>query len=114
MNDLINLGDLTKPAETLIKKISDAGVGLFAPWQIKRVAKAEAEATLIKAEAAIQITDLHRRAGYRFIEEEAHRQMNMEGITTKALPQLNDEEAKPDSIENDWLVNFFDKSRIVV
>ena len=36
----------------------------------------------------------------------------MEDITTKALPQLN-EKAKPDSIDDDWIVNFFDKSRIV-
>ena len=36
----------------------------------------------------------------------------MEDITAKALPQLN-EKAKPDSIEDDWIVNFFDKSRIV-
>ena len=36
----------------------------------------------------------------------------MEDITAKALPQLN-EKATPDSMENDWLVNFFDKSRIV-
>ena len=36
----------------------------------------------------------------------------MEDITAKALPRL-DENAKPDSIENDWLVNFFDKCRIV-
>ena len=36
----------------------------------------------------------------------------MEDITAKALPQLN-ENAKPDSMENDWIVNFFDKSRIV-
>ena len=36
----------------------------------------------------------------------------MEDITAKALPHL-DEKATPDSMENDWLVNFFDKSRIV-
>ena len=36
----------------------------------------------------------------------------MEGVTAKALPQLN-ENANPDSIEDDWIVNFFDKSRIV-
>ena len=36
----------------------------------------------------------------------------MEGITAKALPQL-DENANADSIENEWLLNFFDKSRIV-
>ncbi len=36
----------------------------------------------------------------------------MEDITAKAFPGLN-EDAKPDSIEDDWLVNFFDKCRIV-
>ena len=48
----------------------------------------------------------------RWIEEEARHQKSMEDITAKALPQL-DENANPDSIEDDWLVNFFDKSRIV-
>ena len=108
----MNMGELTKPADTLIKKVSNAVGGLFAPYQIKRVARAEAEAALIKAQSEIEITDLHRRAGRRWIEEEAQRQKNMEDITAKAVPQLN-ENAKPDSIEDDWLVNFFDKSRIV-
>ena len=48
-NALINLGDLTKPANTLIEKISDAGVGISAPWQIKRVAKA----AVVEAQAVI-------------------------------------------------------------
>ena len=111
-NSLINLGDLSKPANTLIKKASNAVGGLFAPYQIKRIAKAEVEAELIKKQSEIEITDLQRRAMSRWIDEEALHQKNMEDVTTKALPQLN-EEAKADSIENDWLVNFFDKSRIV-
>jgi hypothetical protein len=111
-NSLINLGDLSKPADTLVKKISKAVGGIFQPYQIKRVAKAEAEASLIKAEAEIQITDLQRRAMNRFVEEEAQRQKNIEEITAKALPQLSDS-AKPESIEDDWLTNFFDKCRIV-
>ena len=111
-NSLINLGNLSKPADTLIKKVSDAVGGLFAPYQVKRMAKAEAEAAMIKAQSKTEITDLHRRALHRWIEEEAQRQKNMEDITAKALPQL-DEKATPDSVENDWLVNFFDKSRIV-
>lgn len=109
---LINLGDLSKPADTLIKKISNAAGVLFEPRQIKRVAKAKAEAARIEAQSQIEITDLHRRAARRWIEEEAQRQKNMEDITAKALPRL-DENAKPDSIEDDWIVNFFDKSRIV-
>ena len=111
-NSLINLGNLSKPADTLIKKVSDAVGGLFAPYQVKRMAKAEAEAAMIKAQSKTEITDLHRRAVHRWIGEEAQRQKNMEDITAKALLQL-DEKATPDSVEDDWLVNFFDKSRIV-
>ena len=36
MNDLINLGNLTKPADTLVKKISNAVGVLFEPRQIIR------------------------------------------------------------------------------
>ncbi len=112
LSSLINLGSLSKPADTLIKKVSSAIGGLFQPWQIKRVAKAEAEASLIKTEADIKITDLHRRAMRRFVEEEANRQENMEEITKIALPQMQISE---DTIkmEDDWITNFFDKSRII-
>lgn len=106
------VGDLSKPADTLIKKISNAVGGIFKPYQIKRVAKAEAEAALIKAQTEIQVTDLHRRAMHRFVEEEANRQKNIEDITTKALPRLNDK-ADPSKVEDDWIVNFFDKCRII-
>lgn len=111
-NSLINLGGIATPADTLIKKVSKAVGGVFMPYQIVRVAKAEAEASLIKAQSEIQITDLHRRAMHRFVEEEAHRQKNIEEITSKALPQLN-EAARPDTMDDDWVTNFFDKSRIV-
>jgi hypothetical protein len=109
---LVNLGELSKPADTLIKKVSSAIGGVFEPWQIKRVAKAQAEANLIKAKNEIEITDLHRRAINRFVEEEANRQENMEEITKKSIPHLK-EESKPEQMENDWITNFFDKSRII-
>jgi hypothetical protein len=109
---LVNLGELSKPANTLIEKVSSAIGGVFEPWQIKRVAKAEAEAGLIKAESEIEITDLHRRAMHRFVEEEANRQENMEEITKKSIPHLA-EESNPENMEDDWVTNFFDKSRIV-
>jgi len=109
---LVNLGKLSKPADTLIKKVSSAVGGIFEPWQIKRIAKADAEASLIKAKAEIEVTDLHRRAMHRFVEEEANRQENMETITEKAIPQLEDG-SDPSKMEDDWVTNFFDKSRIV-
>jgi len=112
INPLVNLGDISKPADTLIKKVSKAVGGVFAPYQIIRVAKAEAEAAIIKAQTEIEITDLHRRAMHRFIEEEAKRQQNIENITGKAIPLLADE-SDAEVIEDDWVTNFFDKSRIV-
>jgi hypothetical protein len=111
-NSLVNLGDISKPADTLIKKVSKAVGGFYAPYQIRRIAKAEAEAAIIKAQTEIEITDLHRRAMHRFIEEEAQRQQNIESIMSKALPQLS-EKSNPDAVEDDWVTNFFDKARIV-
>ena len=111
-NPLANLGDLTKPATVLIEKISDAVGGIFKPFQIVRVAKAGAEAERIRAESKIQVTDLHRRAMQRFLEEEAKKQSNMEDITQKALPYL-EEDSSPQDMGGDWLTNFFDKCRII-
>ena len=109
---LVNLGNLSKPADTLIKKVSNAVGVIFEPYQITRVAKAEAKANLIKAESEIQTTELHHRAMYRFVEEEAKRQSNIENIISKALLQLDDN-GDPSQIEDDWIANFFDKCRIV-
>jgi hypothetical protein len=111
-NPLAKLGDLSKPATVLVEKISDAVGGIFKPYQIVRVAKAEAEAERIRAESQIEVTDLHRRAMHRFLEEEAKKQSNMEAITEKALPLLEDK-SNPQNVEDDWIANFFDKSRII-
>jgi len=109
---LINLGELSRPATVLVEKISEAVGGVFRPYQIRRVAQAEAEAEKIRAVSQIEVTDLHRRAMHRFLEEEAKKQQNIESITSKALPQVGDS-AVPDQVENDWLTNFFDKCRLI-
>lgn len=111
-SSLVDVTGLSKPADTLIKKVSGAVGGIFEPWQIKRVAKAEAEAKMIAAKADIEVTDLHRRATHRWFEEEARRQQNMEAITMKAASQL-EPGADAANMEDDWITNFFDKSRIV-
>ena len=61
---------LTKPATVLIERVSDAVGGIAKPWQIQRVAKANAKANLIVAQSEIEITELQQRAAHRFIEEE--------------------------------------------
>jgi len=111
-NSIVSLGNLSKPADTLIKKVSNAVGGIFAPYQVKRMAKAEATASLIKADAEIKVTELHRRAMHRFIQEEATKQENIESITSQAIPNLA-QDADPERMDNDWVTNFFDKSRIV-
>jgi hypothetical protein len=107
-----NVGDLTKPATTLIEKISDAIGGLYRPRQIRRVAQAEADAEIVKAEAHIKITELERRAVNRFFAEEAKKQANIEAIILKSLPDVRDN-ARPEQMEDDWVANFFDKCRLI-
>jgi len=113
---LINIGELSRPATVLIEKISDAIGGFCRPWQIRRVAQAEADADRIKAIAKIrtqiEIEDLTQRALGRFLAEETKKQDNMESITAKALPLL-EANSKPEEINNDWITNFFDKCRLI-
>ena len=116
---IVKLGNVLKPAETLFKKISKGVGGLAAPWQIKRVAEAKIEAAhsaaeiaRIEAHSEIEVIDLRQRAAQRRIEEDTRHQKNMEDITAKAIPHLN-EEAKPGDMEDDWVANFFDKCRLV-
>ncbi|MGQ3209527.1 DUF2806 domain-containing protein [Shinella sp.] len=109
---LINLGELSKPATVLIEKISDAVGGIAKPWQIKRVANAEAEAEKIKALAQIEITDIQQRALVRMVREEGIQQGNIESITAGAIPHLK-ETAKTDELDDDWIAHFFAKARIV-
>ena len=122
-NSIVNLGDLSKPADTLIKKISKAVGGLFAPFQIRRIAEAEADATIIRARSEVEASkiktqseieqvELRQRTVHRLITEEMQRQKNMEDITFKAIPHLQ-EDANPDDMSDDWIANFLDKGRII-
>ena len=109
---LINVGDLSKPATALVEKIGEALGGAVRPWQIRRVAAAEADATKIHALAQIEVDALRQRAASRVAAEQVKHQANIEAVTAKAIPQLN-EAADPKSIDNDWLASFFDKCRLV-
>lgn len=106
------LGTLSKPATTLIEKVSDAVGGIAKPWQINRVAKAEAEAEIIKANARVQISEIEERALLRMVREEGKKQENIESITAQAVPLLSSE-AKTESLDNDWIVHLFEKARLV-
>lgn len=109
---LLSLGDLTKPATVLIEKISNAVGKIYEPIHIVKAAKSQATARIIEAESNIQIQELQQRALQRFLTEETRKQSNIESITTKALEGLK-AEAHPEDIEDDWVVNFFDKCKLI-
>lgn len=111
-NSLINLGELSKPATVLLEKIAEAVGGVFQPYQMRRLARAEADAELIRTQSGIEISDLQRRAVQRWLAEEANKQDNIETITSKALPDITDA-AEPERLEADWITNFFDKARLI-
>jgi len=120
VKDLVGLSD---PAKTFIERCSDALGAWARPWQIKRIAEAEAEAAVIEAQAAvevakikalggIEVSEVEERAMRRLVHEEGKKQQNIEAVVAKALPQV-EATAKPENIEEDWLLNFFDKCRLV-
>ncbi len=108
----IDLSGIGEAASKLIEKVSGGIGGAFAPRQVVRMAKANAEANLIAANSHVEITDLQRRALARLAAEEARKQENIEQITMKAIPLLEDN-SNPQNMEDDWVANFFEKSRIV-
>lgn len=107
---LIGKVDLTKPATTLIKKISDAAGVVYEPTRIIREARAKAKAELISVQSEIAITDIKMRAAQRVAHEEVRRQTNIEDITEEAIPLL-EEGARPDDMDNDWVSNLFSKMK---
>ena len=108
----IDAGDLAKPINTLIKKIANAIGIVFEPKHIKDVAEAEAVADRIRTTAKIERTERLQRAATRFLAEQIKQQENIESIITKAIPEVS-EQARPEQLEDDWIANFFDKSRLI-
>ena len=104
-NSVINLGSLSKPATVLIEKISDAIGVVYEPTRIIRKAKAEAEAKKILAKADAEI---QQRALNRFLIQQTKKQANIEEITKAAIQDLP-EDAQVESIEEEWIIDFFSK-----
>ena len=107
-NSVINLGDLAKPATTLIEKVSNAVGVLYEPRRIKKLAQAEVEAEKIKALASIELSDIQQRGIDRLVQQEARKQQNIEDITAQAAKNLTDD-ADVENLEEDWVAHFFNK-----
>lgn len=104
-------GDLGKPANTLIEKVSKAIGVLYEPTRIRREARARADAAMIAALGENEVLDIQRRAANRFVEEETRKQINIENIIRKSLPYLNDD-ADASQMDDDWVASFFDRCRL--
>lgn len=102
----------SKAGLALIEKCAEAMGGLLRPWQIVRVARAEGQASLIKAESDEAAKQLALRTQERQLAQGMREQQNIESTILKALPNLK-ESASPENIDQDWLANFFDKNRLV-
>ena len=107
----INL-DLTKPVTILVQKVCGAIGMVYEPHHIRRIANAKADAQQIEALSRVKTADISQRAIQRFVVEETKKQINIDSILAKALPDVHDD-SKPQDIENDWIVNFFDKCRLI-
>ena len=108
----VSFEGLVGPANLLVEKIACGLGGFFAPYQRVRMAKAEVAAAIIKAEGDVSVSEVQQRAARRFVEEETRKQVNMENITFKALPHL-EENSDASQMDDDWITNFFDKCRII-
>jgi hypothetical protein len=117
------LGDLSKPLDTLIRKTFKVLGWIVEPTQIARLteaetsrmvrlAEAEARVDRIRAENRIAITERQREAVHRWVGEEEKKQANIEAILSKAGPLL-EIESSPQDVGDDWIANFFEKSRII-
>jgi len=108
----IDGGRISEVAGKFIDKVSDAVGGIAKPYQIKRVAEAEAQAAVIQANARVQISEIERRGLERLIREEGQKQENIENITYRAIPHLSSA-ARPEEVDKDWISHFFDRCRLV-
>lgn len=106
------LGKLSEPATALVNRLADGIGAIFAPHQIVQLAKANAASAKILAEGDVEVSDIQRRAAERWFTEETMKQQNLERIVQKAMIALS-AAARPENIEQDWLVNFLDKARLI-
>ena len=108
-----------KPIEKLLDVVGNALGALCAPWQIKRVAKAEAEADRIKAIESAKTEALLTENAERYnalssieqriIHKEEKRQRNIEKVIGVAAQTIEDElHVSSEPVNPDWTTRFFD------
>jgi len=101
-----------KPAEKLIESVGSAIGVAYEPIRIKRKAKADAEALLIKKKTEIRAKELEGRTRNRLNTKELRRQKNIEAIVKESVKQLPNSVNKR-SVNEDWIYQFFNECQDV-
>lgn len=110
MSDPTGLGQvanaLSAPVTKLIEVVA-AGCGkVYGPTGIRREARAQADALLIKTAAEAEAPLIAKRAVERLIAVESRRQENIEAIVEIARQQLP-EKVSEEPVHPDWATRFF-------
>lgn len=109
-DSLIDIGTVSKPVTKLIEAVKSAVGVIYEPTHIRRVARAKADAALIKAHGDAKVGAFERRVQARITATEVRRQRNIEAIVegaVKALPAAVSQEP----IDPDWVATFFNQSQ---
>lgn len=97
---------------TIIHWVSRGIEGLLKPWQIKRVADAEAAVAVIRKRGSMEAAKLERSAEGHLDDQGAASRKNIEDITAQAFSSFEQKD-KAGEIDKDWMGNFLDKARFV-
>lgn len=110
---IFNIENQTECFSVLFNRIFDAIGDLRKPKQIVNEARAYAEAEIIQAQGEAVVQEIKQRAATRLLYEEVERQKNIEQIIMKSIEGVDPTSSKPQDMQKDWLVDFFEKCRIV-
>lgn len=105
-SSIVDLNEISKPVTKLVEVVSNAVGAIYLPTHTRRMARAEADASLIKIDAEIEVQQLRERAAKRLTQVETRRQSNIESITEKAFDALP-KDADSISPDPDWVSEFF-------
>jgi len=106
MNDThLDIGKLSEPLTKLVETIGAGIGGLYAPVGIVWKAKAEAKATIIRAEAQGEVASMEMRVKHRLAHLEQIRQANLDNIVKQAALELP-QAVSVEPVSPDWVLRF--------
>jgi hypothetical protein len=104
--EIKDLVGMSEPATKLIELVGKASGVLYEPTRIVREAKAQAVASVIKAQAEIETEAIRARAAARLIAQEIKKQENLEAVTRNAAALVSSSPADEQTVDEDWINRF--------